>query len=56
VLNRQKIDALLQLPFLLALYLFGFLLEFILELPFMIAFFLRRGKQKGAGNATARTD
>jgi len=48
VLNRQKINALLQLPFLLALYLFGFLLEFILELPFMIAFFLRRLTAKGS--------
>ena len=46
--NKQKNEALLQLPFLLALYLFGFLLEFILELPFMIAFFLRRWKAKGS--------
>ena len=38
--------ALLQAPFVLALCLFGFLLEFILELPFMIAFFLRKRKNK----------
>jgi len=47
-LKREKVNAFLQAPFVLALNLFGFLLEFILELPFMIAFFLtKRTKVKG---------
>ena len=46
--KREKVNTLLQAPFVLALNLFGFLLEFILELPFMIAFFLtKRTKVKG---------
>jgi len=47
-LDREKAKELLQAPFVLALNLFGFLLEFMLELPFMIAFFLsKRTKVKG---------
>jgi len=45
--NWEKFNALLQAPFIIALNLFGFLLEFILELPFMLAFYLtKRKKQK----------
>jgi hypothetical protein len=47
MLNRGEINALLKVPFLLALNLFGFFLEFILELPFMIAFYLRMATRKG---------
>ncbi|MEA3232281.1 MAG: hypothetical protein U9Q05_11065 [Thermodesulfobacteriota bacterium] len=47
-LNLEKVKTLLQAPFVLALNLFGFLLEFMIELPFMIAFFLtKRTKVKG---------
>ena len=46
--KREKVKTLLQAPFVLALNLFGFLLEFMIELPFMIAFFLtKRTKVKG---------
>jgi Sec-independent protein secretion pathway component TatC len=48
-LNSHKINARLQVPFLLALNLFGFLLEFFLEFPFMIAFFLGTRKAKAKG-------
>ena len=47
-LKQEKVKTFVQAPFVLALNLFGFLLEFILELPFMIAFFLtKRTKEKG---------
>ncbi len=47
MLNKQKINALSQMPFLVALNLFGFLFEFIFEFPFMIAFFLGTWKTQG---------
>ena len=47
-LKREKVKTVVQAPFVLALNLFGFLLEFMIELPFMIAFFLtKRTKVKG---------
>ena len=49
--KREKINTLLKAPFVLALNLFGFLLEFILELPFMIAFFLAKRKKVKARKA-----